>query len=228
MTKGIHNQIEDIYHEDHDTAVVETMDGKKFYVLSHHLNRVWRSSFIKNSFKTKNGDLITVNTDDVARVYAFTLEDETLATLIAQTKNSIDSKTFQEYYVRECGEKKEVLDKGDKSCSSFVVQLYKVHDLLEGVKLIEVLTVHKLLRALKEHEKWKSVKNLEEEPLPGDLVFYGEGTFSNGTLRKHVGIYVGNGKVVSNDGDAKVPREHDWHNYKDRPVSAIFRHKDLS
>lgn len=137
---------------------------------------------------------------------------------LATIKNSVGTKMFQEFYARVGGKKKEVLEKGDKSCAVFVSSVLKLFDLIEDTQL----TVHRTLKDMGQ-SGWEEIA----KPRAGCVIVWKEKEFGTGNPRKHLGFYIGNGEAVSNSSKKGYPTKHSYKTYTDRGIDVMYWHPAL-
>lgn len=138
-----------------------------------------------------------------------------LKNYLTVARASVGSPMFRKLYY-EIGEREtEVLRDGDLSCAVFVSTILKIFSLVPKIHTTVKWTVAGMKRA-----GWQPIK----KPRPGAVIVYGPKKFKSGETHKHVGIYVGNGKAVSNSSKNRSPKIHKW-NY--RPVEEILWNNKL-
>lgn len=114
---------------------------------------------------------------------------------LAMAKNSIDSKSFQNLYLKNEQEgKKEVLENGKLSCAFFVSFILHGFDLLK----IPHATVSSLKEDM-ESSGWEKIKELKE----GAILIW-----KKKKEHKHTGFYIGNNQAISNNYKKQVPIKH--------------------
>lgn len=134
---------------------------------------------------------------------------------LACIQNSVGTKLFQEYYARVDGKKKDVVEKGDKSCALYVSSVLKLFGLIGDVQL----TVHRTLSGM-EHNGWVKITR----PKVGCVIVWKEKEFGAGNPRKHIGFYIGKGIAISNSSAKGVPTRHPYTSYKGRGIEALYAH----
>lgn len=154
-----------------------------------------------------------------------------LKNYLAVAKASVGSNLFRKLYYEVHGitpswlashfgkERKkrivEILRDGNLSCAFFISAILKIFSLIPEIHT----TVRGTLEDLK-HSGWREIKR----PRPGSIIVWGSEKSKNGGVHKHIGIYLGDGKVISNRDFKKSPKIDRW-DY--RPVEKILWHKKL-
>lgn len=139
-------------------------------------------------------------------------------------KNSVGSKLFRNLYFDVDGRSEDILKNGDISCSRFVSVILHSFYLLDQSHA----TVSGLITDMEKSE-WKKI----DKPRIGAVLIWEARKQNRGTVHRHPGFYVDNGKAISHRDIGRVPTEHDWE-YKGeiginsgRKVEAIYWHKKL-
>jgi hypothetical protein len=137
---------------------------------------------------------------------------------LSAIKNSVGTKMFREYFAKINGKKKEVLDKGDKSCAVYVSSVLLLFGLVKNVQL----TVH---RTLKEMQKngWIEIKR----PKVGSVLLWEEKEYGKNNPRKHIGFYIGKEKAISNSSKKGSPSIHSYKQHDGRKLEKVFWHPKL-
>jgi hypothetical protein len=138
-----------------------------------------------------------------------------LENYLAVAKASVDSNVFRKLYYKIGNRKIEVLNDGDLSCAAFVSFILKIFSLIPEIHTTVRETEKDLRRA-----GWFTVR----KPRPGAIIVYGPKITSSGETHKHLGIYLGGGKAISNRDFKKSPKIDTW-DY--RSVEKILWHKKL-
>ncbi|HUZ93034.1 MAG TPA: NlpC/P60 family protein [Candidatus Paceibacterota bacterium] len=138
-----------------------------------------------------------------------------LKNCLAVARGSAGSNAFRKLYYKIGGREIDVLRDGDLSCAVFVSFILKIFSLIPEIHTTVKATEADLGRA-----GWREIK----QPRPGAIVFYGPKTFKSGETHRHIGIYLGSGRAISNSSKNRSPKIHKW-NY--RPVEKILFHKRL-
>ena len=153
-------------------------------------------------------------------------------------KNAVGSLQYRNFYVEFAdGKVEDIFENGQLSCASFV------SNLLAGFGLIDTghATTESTVRAL-EKAGWTVVRG---DALPADVLVWASdvaawdtarGSESGDVLVKqalendteynhpHIGIYIGDGRAVSNSEKQGVPVEHDWLMVENRELVEIWRY----
>lgn len=154
------------------------------------------------------------------------VETELLKTYVAYARASVGSTIFRKYFAKINGSSMEVLRAGKLSCAFHITAILKVFSLVREVQI----TVHRAMDEMM-RSGWRPAKKIK----PGAIIIWAEKPADPKRMRRdkkhyaglvrHVGIYIGRGKAVHNDGDKKrAPILSKW-NY--RPVEKIWWNKRL-
>lgn len=138
-------------------------------------------------------------------------------TYISIIKNSVGSRLFNSFMVRikDTGAIEDILKDGEYSCAFFVSS---VLTLLHAIDK-PCTTVSSLERKIEEDNHWFEVTADEIEP--GDVIFYEDTTFTDGSTDGHVGFVQDEQNVVSNNFQLRQITRHNLHL---RPIKKIYRH----
>lgn len=129
---------------------------------------------------------------------------------IAAARNSVGSKLFRNLYCLVNGHKSDVLRDGDLSCAFFVSSLLTLFGFTEKIHTTVMGTVKEL-----EQQEWKRIT----KPRVGAIIVWSAQKFSDGEAHRHIGIFLGNGKAISNSYKKRSPQIHAW-NY--RPIEMML------
>lgn len=136
-------------------------------------------------------------------------------------ERSIDSDLFKNLYAFVDEDEQDILQDGKLSCAYFVSSV------LFHYKLIEDL--HTTVRGLEadlERSGWQKV----DDPRLGSIILWEPMPFADGSLRRHIGFYVGGTTAVSNSTLHRVPKTHDMNSTTEgapRGIEAIYWHSEL-
>lgn len=139
---------------------------------------------------------------------------------LATIKNSLGSRTWQNFYARVNGAEQDVMRGGELSCAYFVSSILATFGLIDRAHA----TVETIVEKLNEFG-WEQT----EKPSPGDILVWEDIAYNDGRRYPHIGFYIGSQRAVSNSYNKRVPVEHDWQ-FKDaepRKITAIW-HKNLT
>ncbi len=128
--------------------------------------------------------------------------------LVAQS--SVGTRMFRKLHYRIGGQRVEVLRDGDLSCAFFVSAALKIFGLIGELHTTVAATVTDL-----RGRGWKLIPR----PRKGAIIVWAPKKFRSGETHRHIGIYPGGGRAVSNSSKRRSPRIHAW-NY--RPVEGIL------
>ncbi len=124
-------------------------------------------------------------------------------TYMALIKNSVGSKTFQNFYLEQDGEVSDAVGDGLRSCAFFVSNLLRMlPSLIEGSHL----TVDSTVKDLKSCG-WEEIK----EPRIGAILVWELKKIDEGEYKtRHIGFYIGANRAISNDSELRTPQKHHW------------------
>jgi hypothetical protein len=128
---------------------------------------------------------------------------------------SVGSRSFRKLFYRIDGKEVEILRDGDLSCAFFVSSVLVVFGLMGVLHTTVTGTVRDLRR-----RGWKDIPR----PRTGAVIVWGPKKFRSGETHRHIGFYLGEGKVVSNSSARKSPRVHAW---DFRPVEHVLFNEKL-
>jgi hypothetical protein len=135
---------------------------------------------------------------------------------LAYIKNSVGTKMFRNFYVRdEKGKKIDVLNNGDVSCSVFVTTILRNFDLIDKLHFTSRRSEEDLIDS-----GWKKVnlKNLK----PGDVLLWEAKEGKSGHV-PHIGFYIGNKQAVSNSSKKGMVEQHHYTYNDKRKIEAVYR-----
>lgn len=117
---------------------------------------------------------------------------------ISMIKNSVGTNMFRNLYMHteENMEDFDAAEDGDKSCALFVTGILKMFNRIDNMHATSIGT-H---RYLESSPDWVQVQN----PEVGDVIFWDRLVDTTG----HVGFYIGENQAISNDSEARQPKEH--------------------
>jgi hypothetical protein len=137
----------------------------------------------------------------------------TYETYLSVIKNSVGSKSFQNYYAEINNKKKDIMKKGELSCAFFVSSILTMFGFLKEVHGTVDSTVSKLTK-----NGWKEIK----KPKPGAVLIWEKVSYGYNNEHKHIGFYIRKNTAVSNNYKLGYPVEHDWRFKGKRKVNHIF------
>jgi hypothetical protein len=133
--------------------------------------------------------------------------------LFVLIKNSLGSKFFRSLYFFDGKKSKDILKNGELSCAFYVSVILRILGLIKEPHA----TVDGLVKDM-ENSGWQKIDKLQK----GAVIVWEP---KNG--HKHIGFYLGNKKVVSNNSKKKFPTIHSI-NYQKRKIIAIYHHEELA
>jgi hypothetical protein len=142
-------------------------------------------------------------------------------TFLVMAKNSIGTKTFQNFYGTINGKPKDLVKNGNLSCAFFVSTLLHFFKLINDPHL----TVAGLIKDM-ESSEWTKVRNSKM----GDILIWEPVDFGSGINHAHVGIFVGQNKAISNNSKTSKPVRHHFTfgtkaGKPKRRITAVYRHR---
>lgn len=149
-------------------------------------------------------------------------------TYLSMIEGSVDANIWRHGYSVIDGVETDIMKNGEVSCAFFVSSLLKIFDLVDKYHATVKSTVEDM-----ERNGWDRV---EDEPQAGDVILWGP---RPGTADRndHLGFYIGDSRVVSNNYVSSKPEAggkpevHDWkyegHPDGVRPLVAIYRGRHL-
>jgi len=118
---------------------------------------------------------------------------------LAFVKNSVGTKSFQNFYAKVGGRKKDILEAGNLSCAFFVSVVLLAFGLIKE----RHATVKGVLADMEDSE-WFEIKKLKK----GSVLVWGEQQTGASTAHTHVGFFIGGGQAISNSSKHRVPKIH--------------------
>ena len=143
-----------------------------------------------------------------------------LDSYLALIKNSIGANFWRNFYIKEKGKKKDVLEEGTLSCAFFVSTVLVIFELVNKVHFTVVGTLKEM-----EDSGWYKIK----KPKLGSVLVWEEKFDQN----KHVGFFMGDNSAISNRSSLHKPGRHHFTfgQKKDgqpvRKIEKIYWHKKL-
>lgn len=148
-------------------------------------------------------------------------------TYLAMINNSTGSNSWRNIYAVVNGEKKDVTKNGELSCSYFVSSILKIFSLVDNYHATVSVTVEDM-----ERNNWEKV----EKPEPGDVLLWAPRS-SDPDNNEHLGFYIGDEKVVTNNYVSSKPEAggrpemvhwlYEGHPDGTRELVAVYRGKHL-
>lgn len=138
---------------------------------------------------------------------------------LAFIKNSVSSKSFQNFYAKVGGRKKDILETGNFSCSFFVSSVLLIFDLIEK----RHMTVRGTIADL-EDNGWFEIK----KPKKGSVLIWKQ---EKG--HSHIGFFIGANQAISNSSRKQTPQVHhltfgkNKKGQPNRPIIKILWHNKL-
>ena len=128
---------------------------------------------------------------------------------LARIHGAAGTRMFRTLYALVDGEKKDILNQGDKSCSLFVSSVLLSFALVKAVHVTVRGTVTDM-----ESFGWARIRN----PRAGCVVVW-NAVNERGEEHEHIGFYIGSGTAVSNSSKKGVPHVH---SYRAHTVKSLY------
>ncbi len=138
-------------------------------------------------------------------------------TYLKAVENSIGSTQYRSLMVRykDSGEVKDILEDGNLSCAYFVSSLLCLFGMIDRQRA----TVKSMLRFVTEDSAWSQVAF--DDAAPGDVVFYTEREFADGSLHAHVGFVLSEHEAVSTSDTKRCVIKHSLTYH---PMASLWRY----
>lgn len=138
-------------------------------------------------------------------------------TYIKLLENSPGTRMFNSAFVRfvDTGEKKDILNDGEYSCAFFVTGILSMFGILDEPSATVATTKKKLLE-----KAWTVVGG---ESVAGDVLFWEESMFEDGSLNMHVGFALSATEAVSTSYKEKMVVRHDITFNGTRKIDLVLR-----
>lgn len=135
-------------------------------------------------------------------------------TYIKLIKNSIGTKMFNSYYVKDGKLKKDILKNGEFSCAFFVSSILKIFGWVNKIHLSVDETEEDLTK-----NGWEegNLKDIEK----GCVIVWKGKKFKEG-CHKHIGFYLGNKKAISTSFKGRKVVLHDWTFRNRRKIISVY------
>ena len=141
-------------------------------------------------------------------------------TYLKAVENSVGSKVFNSLVVqfRDTNEVKDILLDGIYSCAFFVSSILYLVNAIDKPHA----TVKRLLETFEKGEKWKKVAINDLEA--GDVIFWENIKFDDGSENAHVGFALNKEEAVSTDYKNKVVTKHPIISESKRKIDVVYRY----
>ena len=120
-----------------------------------------------------------------------------LKSYLSFAKANVDSNMFRKLYFNDHKKNIDILEDGNLSCAFFVSSVLKIFDLIKKTHT----TVNGTIKDM-ENCGWKNIK----KPTPGCIIVWNNNMLKNKKDHKHIGIYLGQNKAISNSSEKKTPQ----------------------
>lgn len=124
-------------------------------------------------------------------------------------RNSIGSKMFRNFYLKQGDETFDSLKDGELSCAFYVSSVLTTFALIERIHGTVAVTVKDL-----ENSGWARL----DKPTPGDVIVWD----ADAAGHEHIGFYIGRAMAVSNSTAKRKISKHHWTYNDTRKVIAIY------
>ncbi len=147
-----------------------------------------------------------------------------LDTYLAVIKNSLDSKTWRNSYVKIGNQKTDIMKNGNLACAFFVSSVLILFGLVEKIHGTVAGTIVDLKKS-----GWQKTKKLKH----GSVIVWEAKIGKGGESHKHIGFYLGNNLTISNNSKSrKIAKHHFTFGVKNgkpiRAIESIWTHKKLN
>ncbi|MFA5319353.1 MAG: hypothetical protein WC387_03270 [Candidatus Paceibacterota bacterium] len=145
-------------------------------------------------------------------------------TYLAVIKNSVGSKTWQNFYAKIDDRDTDILKNGDLSCAFFVSSILVMLNLLEKIHGTVAGVIFDL-----EKSGWQKTKKLK----PGAVIVWVTKVDKKGESHKHLGFCLDKKTAISNSSKTrKIAKHHLTFGTQNgqpiRAIEAIYTHKKLN
>ncbi len=138
-------------------------------------------------------------------------------TYIRIIENSIGTNMFRSSFGVVQDEHVDLTKDGELSCAFFVSSILKLCDYIDTPHLTVRGTVNDLIQ-----NEWKEI----ETPSVGSVLVWKKFEILPKVFHEHIGFYIGNGKIISNDSRKGYPIEHNFEKEKDK-IDKILSHSSF-
>lgn len=136
-------------------------------------------------------------------------------TYLAVIKSSVGSPMFRASFVRTGTRTREVLKDGNLACAFYATAILAMFGLVRTMHATVSGTERDLIAS-----GWTRIA----KPKPGCVLIYAPQKNGHDEPHRHIGFFVGNGKVVDNSSEKRAPILRAW-DY--RPVESLWWHSKL-
>jgi hypothetical protein len=140
---------------------------------------------------------------------------------LAMIKNSVGTKMFNTLIAEDAqGNLIDIFQNGMYSCAAYVSAVLTFVDFIPRPRA----TVDSLYEDLKDNENFVEVAEKDLEP--GDIIFWEETEFEDGSKNRHVGFYIGDEMAISTSYKEEQVIEHHFRNFNEqseRSIETTFR-----
>ncbi|PIZ95758.1 MAG: hypothetical protein COX80_03440 [Candidatus Magasanikbacteria bacterium CG_4_10_14_0_2_um_filter_33_14] len=138
-------------------------------------------------------------------------------TYLSVIKNSVGTKSFQNFYAKINNKKQDIMNGGELSCAFFVSSITTMFGLSARVHGTVDNAVKDFLNF-----GWVEIK----KPRIGAILIWEDLNFE-GEKHKHIGFYITKDEAISNNSVKKVPQKHSWDFKGKRKVVKILWNEKL-
>ena len=136
---------------------------------------------------------------------------------LAFIKNSVGSRSWQNWYVKVNGKKIDATEGGNKSCSYFATSILYLFGLIDSLHGTTWRTEEEMLKT-----GWKRIPTSMAKE--GDVIVWEEVEFPKAGPVPHMGFYLGDKRAVSTSMQRKIVTRHHYTYGGKRKIAAFYRH----
>lgn len=133
-------------------------------------------------------------------------------------RNSVDSKTFRNFYLTHNGQNLDATKDGKLSCAFYVSSVLVIFQLIKRIHGTVKATTKDL-----EESGWTKTDELKS----GNIIIW-NAIQEGEDVNEHMGFYIGRGKAVSNSSKHRKIVMHDWTYNNTREIIAIYENPFLN
>ena len=138
---------------------------------------------------------------------------------VKMIKNSVGTKMFRNLYIEIDNKKIDATQNGNLSCAFFVSNILLIFGLISNGHATVVSTIKDI-----EEFGWQKIS--KDKIKPGDVIVWEKKKIGN-SFNLHIGFYIGNKKVVSNNYWKKRPIINKL-NEKKRKIDSVYTYEKIS
>lgn len=139
-------------------------------------------------------------------------------TFLSTIRNSVGSKIFRNFFLKENGRTFDAMNAGDLSCAFYVSGILTMFGLIKSLHGTVVGTEKDLIDS-----GWQKTNAVT----PGCVLIW-EAEAGASDPHQHIGFYIGRNLAVSNSSAQRKIAKHHWTYNDTRKVEAMYQHKLLN